>query len=201
MSVASIDPKEKRFTRYISGEPLKPRIITVDEYMKLVASGFFHPDEKVELIEGQLINKMGIGERHAICVTRLLELLFELKSGTDFKISVQNPIRLEKSRPEPDLVLHTSESLNKGVDPRPDGIILVVEVAESTLQTDRIIKLPMYAVAGIETYWIVNLEDNQVEVYTKPSGDVYDEKKVFKPGETIKLAALDKTILVADFLS
>jgi len=201
MSAASIDPKEKRFTRYISGEPLEPRIITVDEYMKLINSGFFHPDERVELIEGQLINKMTIGTKHAKAVNKLNKLLTWAAFDTAFEVSVQNPIKLSSSRPEPDLVLQTNESFESDEDPEGKDLLVVIEVSEKTLKKDRTTKMRIYALAGIETYWIVNLEDNQVEVYTKPSGDVYDEKKVFKPGENIKLAALDKTILVADFLS
>ncbi|MEM6845379.1 MAG: Uma2 family endonuclease [Bacteroidota bacterium] len=196
----SVAEQIRSFVERPIDQPPRRRKFTVEEYLTLIDNGFFHPDEKVELIEGELINKMGIGEKHATCVTKLLEIFFEAKVGTDYKISAQNPIRLPNSRPEPDVVIHTSASLEQGVDPVPEGIILVVEVAQSTLKQDREVKLPIYAQAGISVYWIVNLETDNVEVYTKPAEGLYQEKKVYNPGESILISTLEREVVVSDFL-
>ncbi|MEM9674331.1 MAG: Uma2 family endonuclease [Bacteroidota bacterium] len=196
----SVAEQIRSFVEQPVDQPPRPRKFTVEEYMTLIDSGFFHPDEKVELIEGELINKMGIGEKHATCVTKLSQLFFRFTLDTDYVISVQNPIRLARSRPEPDLVIHTSASLEQGVDPVPEGIILVVEVSQSTLKQDREVKLPIYARAGISVYWIVNLEADNVEVYTKPAEGLYQEKKVYNSGENVLIPTLEKTVAVSDFL-
>ena len=97
-------------------------------------------------------------------------------------------------------MIHTSASLEQGVAPVPEGIILVVEVSQSTLKQDREVKLPIYARAGISVYWIVNLEADNVEVYTKPAEGLYQEKKVYNSGENVLIPTLEKTVAVSDFL-
>ncbi|MEM9830856.1 MAG: Uma2 family endonuclease [Bacteroidota bacterium] len=196
----NVAEKTRSLAEPLIDQPPQPRKFTVEEYLTLIDSGFFHPDEKVELIEGELINKMGIGQKHATCVTKLTKIFVKMILDEELEVSVQNPIRLARSRPEPDLVIHTSASLEQGVDPVPEGIILVVEVSQSTLKQDREVKLPIYAQAGISVYWIVNLETDNVEVYTKPAEGLYQEKKVYNPGESILISTLEQEVVVSDFL-
>ncbi|MEQ9300652.1 MAG: Uma2 family endonuclease [Cyclobacteriaceae bacterium] len=175
--------------------------LSVEQYIQMIEMGLFHPELKTELIEGRLYRKGGIPERHAYCVNRLVSLLFRELTNDEFDISVQNPIRLQNSRPEPDLVIQTKASWEAGGDPKAEDISLVIEVAHSSLTFDREIKLPIYAKNGIKNYWIVNLESNQLEVYGLPSDGTYNEKKVYKPGEKTSLPGMDKEIAVSDFLS
>lgn len=196
--------KEKDFPKQLHRPIEKPpvrRKFSVDQYLEMIENGFFHPEEKVELIEGELINKMGIGKEHANCVNKLAKYLIKVLLDSSFEVSIQNPIRLEKSRPEPDLVIQTKTSWESDEDPVSSDILLLVEVAQSTLRYDREVKLPIYAQANIPMYWIVNLEAKNVEVYTKPSADTYNEKKVFEPGMAIPLPSIQKEISVSEFLS
>ncbi|MEM8895974.1 MAG: Uma2 family endonuclease [Bacteroidota bacterium] len=180
----------------------EPRLykLTVDQYIKMIDTGLFHPEEKVELVEGQLFCKGRIEELHAHCVNRLVNVLFRALTDTKFDISAQNPIRLENSRPEPDLVVQTKSSWETGGDPTAKDVLLIVEVAHSSLAFDREVKLSIYASSGIKHYWIVNLDLNQVEVYQGPSQGTYNDKRVFKPGEQVIVPLLNKKITVSDFL-
>ena len=183
----------------IEKEPQLYRL-SVDQYVRMIETGLFHPERRVELIEGELIYKMGIGEKHARCVNRLVKLFMQAVINEDFEVSAQNPIRLEHSRPEPDLVIQTRSSWEAGGDPEVQDVLLVVEVAHSSLAFDREVKLPVYASNGIHHYWIVNLEADQVEVYQQPSDRTYNEKKVYKPGESMSVAKLKEEVSVSDFL-
>lgn len=180
----------------------EPRLyrLSVDQYIQMIEMGLFHPERKVELIEGELIYKMGIGEKHAQCVNKLTEAFFNIIGQTDYKMSAQNPIRLEDSRPEPDLVVQTKASWESGGDPQAEDILLVIEVAHSSLSFDREVKLPIYATNGIGHYWIINLEADQVEVFSVPSADTYNEKKVYKSSDKITIPGLEKQINVGGFL-
>lgn len=183
----------------IEKEPQLYRL-SVDQYMQMIEIGLFHPERKVELIEGELIYKMGIGEKHAQCVNKLVKLFIQVTLDEAYEISSQNPIRLKKSRPEPDLVVQTRASWEAGSDPMAKDILLVIEVAHSSLAFDRDIKLPIYASNAINNYWIVNLEAEQVEVYSLPSASTYDKKRMYKLDEKISMPYLQKEIAVSDFL-
>jgi len=165
----------KQLRRPIESPPIS-RKFSVDQYIDLIESGFFHPEEKVELIEGELMNKMGIGKEHASSVNRLMDLIFRAIVSTEYRLSIQNPIRLEKSRPEPDLVIQTEASWGSGDDPGAEDILLIIEVAQSSLRFDR------------------------EEVYSGPSGGTYREKRIFESNESILLPKLDTSISVSEFI-
>lgn len=147
------------------------RTLSLEEYHWLIEHGFFHEDERVELIEGVLHKMIPKGRRHAACLTRALRL-FNAALGNRACVRAQDPITLVdgNSEPEPDLVLaQVREDDYVDHHPYPQDVALVVEIAHSSLEYDRQAKIPLYAAAGIGEYWIVNLVENQIEVYREPT--------------------------------
>jgi Uma2 family endonuclease len=145
---------------------------TAELYNELIDKGILTPDHKVELLDGVIIKKVAINEAHAACVDGLQEYFYD-KFRKKFTLRSENPIRLdEESVPEPDFVIcERREDRYKSAHPVPDQIKLVIEVADSTVDKDRNFKAVRYAKAGIQEYWIINVRDNQVEVYLEPNAD------------------------------
>lgn len=142
--------------------------------------------EKAEIIDGEMIPKMTIGDRHAVTVNRLNRMLAAALSES-ILLSVQNPLRIGNfDEPEPDIVLADLTKYDGKRHPQPAETLIVMEVADASLRNDRGVKLPMFAKAGIPEAWIVNLRDNTVEVHRKPDFDVYQEVKIFKSGERVQ---------------
>jgi Uma2 family endonuclease len=136
--------------------------------------GIFSEDERLELVCGEVIQMSPIGERHAACVDALSELLRErLKRSVN--VRVQNPIQLDDySEPQPDIaVLKRRDDFYRHAHPKPEDILLVIEVSDSTLEFDRTVKMPLYAGAGIPEAWLVNLPEEQIEVYGDPADGEY----------------------------
>jgi Uma2 family endonuclease len=141
------------------------RLFTVDEYYRMAEAGILTHKDRVELIDGEIIKKSPIGDRHAGCVNQATRL-FTLAFGKRVVVSVQNPLRLsEYTEPEPDVVLlkprDDDYSTKKAV---ADDALLVVEVADTTSSYDSKVKLPRYAAAGIPEVWIENLQKDVVQV-------------------------------------
>ena len=146
------------------------RRFTVDEYHKLIEIGLLTEDDNVELINGYLVKKMSRNPPHDSTLQRLNRVLTRLVPD-GWQVRVQMAVTLPNNEPEPDAAVvrgddHTFDSRHPG----PADIGLLVEVADSTLAGDRVDKGLMYAAAGIPEYWIVNLIDRVVEVYTRPTG-------------------------------
>jgi Uma2 family endonuclease len=129
---------------------LAQRWITADEYGRMGEAGIFTDDARLELIEGAIFEMPPIGSPHAACVDALNLILNEL-ARRSFIVRVQNPIRLNDfSEPQPDVtLLRWRDVLYRNAHPRPADVLLVVEVADATVQTDRTVKLPLYAQADI----------------------------------------------------
>src|ERR671938_544657 len=134
------------------------RCFSVDEYYRMGEAGILTEDDRVELIEGEIIEMSPIGSRHAACVNRLNTLLGRHLRQTAI-VSVQNPIRLDAySEPEPDVaLLRPRADYYESGHPTPADALLIVEVADTSADYDRIIKLPLYAKAGIPEAWLVDL--------------------------------------------
>lgn len=146
----------------------KQRRLSVAEYHRMGALGLFKPDERLELIHGLLVEKPVVTPPHAFAVTKLSNV-FEQVVASRFVVRVQMPVTLSDSEPEPDIcVARLTESEYFDRHPQPADIPLVVEVAVSSLAFDQGEKLALYAANGIEVYWIVNLIDKRIEVYTGP---------------------------------
>jgi len=143
--------------------------LSVEQYDQMVDTGIITPDHKVELLEGLLIKKMGINEPHSACVAGLHEYFYD-RHGKQFTFRSENPITLSPtSKPEPDFVVCTRrEDRYVNAHPSAAEVQLLIEVAESSVDNDRSYKSRLYAAAGIQEYWIINLAARQVEVYLKP---------------------------------
>ena len=178
-------------------QPVRLRF-TVDEYYKMIELGLLKDYEKAEIIEGELIKKMTVGDKHAAVVNFLTKFFVKMVSD-DVLVSIQNPVRLsDYDEPEPDLTLADLRKFDGKRHPRPDEVILLVEVSDSTVKYDRDKKLPLYAEVEIPEVWIVNLPSELVEVHTKPSVGLYQFVKIFKRGETVKSEALPELNLPVD---
>ena len=158
---------------------------TVEEYHRMGEAGLFN-ETRVELIDGEIIEMSPINSPHADCVDRLNEW-FILNFHKKAIIRAQNPITLnEYSEPEPDMALAIRKPEGyRNAHPKPEEILLVIEVADSSLDKDRNIKLPGYARAGIAEAWLVVLEESTVEVHTQPSAKGYDSIQIFRVGKNI----------------
>jgi len=159
---------------------------SVEQYHRMIESGAFTEDDRLELLEGWVVRKMAKGPAHEYTTGQTDALLRErLPAG--WHVRNQAPITLHESEPEPDLsVVRGSRSDYRHQHPRAGDIALVVEVSDTTLTTDRL-KSRTYAAEGIPEYWIVNLAERCVEVHRRPttSGEGYGDRKVFGQGAEI----------------
>jgi Uma2 family endonuclease len=174
---------------------------TRDEYYRMAEAGLF-TDERVELLDGEIITMSPQLSPHAFTVNQLLYLLITTLGATVI-VRGQTPIVLDDwSEPEPDIaVCQPDPDRYKNAHPRPDQVLLVIEVAESSLTYDRTRKAPAYAASAIPEYWIVNLIDRQVEVFTdpEPTRQRYRQQRFAFAGDVLALPG-GSTIEVSDFL-
>lgn len=162
------------------------RTFNVREYYRMAEAGILTEDDRVELIKGEIIAMSPIGSKHAGCVNRLNTLLSNhLKKNA--VVSVQNPIHLDDySEPQPDLaILKPRNDFYAQSHPQPADVLVVIEVADTTLTYDREVKLPLYAKVEIPEVWIVNLEENIVEVYTEPANEKFQHMQLLTVGEKL----------------
>jgi Uma2 family endonuclease len=175
------------------------RLFTVDEYYEMARVGILKPDERVELLDGEIVPMNAIGTPHLWCVTRLNRHF----SGYPDRavVLVQSPLRLSnRSEPEPDIVLAQLDT-PEDRHPGPQDAYLVIEVADTTLRTDLGRKRTLYARAGIPEYWIVDLQHERVEVYRDPSRGRYQTMLLAGRGDTVSpLFAPDLEISVSRIL-
>ncbi|MBA3634703.1 MAG: Uma2 family endonuclease [Acidobacteria bacterium] len=171
---------------------------SVDEYYKMIELGMLKDYEKAEIIEGELIQKMPIGNRHAFIVDVLAEFL--IKNVPDkIRVRVQNPVRIsDYDEPEPDITLADLTKYDGKRHPRSSEVLLIVEVSDSTLKYDRDTKLSLYAEAEIPEVWIVNLKNDIIEVHQKPSSGIYQLAQIFKRGEILQSEILPNLKLEVD---
>ena len=145
--------------------------LSVEQYRAMAEAGVFAGDDRVELLEGLLVRKLTKNPPHVIALSHLGDRLTPFIEGDEWHLRLQDPIALDTSEPEPDLVV-TRGVLTDYAQHHPGAVDcgLVVEVTDSTLRTDRIDKKLLSARNGITQYWIINLIEVQIEVYTQPSG-------------------------------
>lgn len=178
------------------------RLFTVDEYEQLVSEGILTEDEKVELLEGEIIEMVPTGSHHSGTV-KFLSAFLNQRLGTSVVIGVQDPIRLPPySEPEPDIsVMKPRADYYRSETPSAGDVLFLIEVADSSASTDRAVKLPMYATAGIPEVWIVDLTDDSVAVHRGPSEGGYAESSIARRGDSLSPSAFpDLTIAVNDIL-
>ena len=169
------------------------RKFTIEEYHQLVDLGFFTENERIELIRGEIIDMAPRRTPHSVCNSILFGELYKLL-GDRANVRGQEPIILSPiSEPEPDVVIAQKKADNYlSTHPTAQDIILIIEISDFTLKYDRDLKLSLYAEANIDRYWIVNLVDNYLEVYTNPFSDnknifYYRNKSIFLPNDTIEI--------------
>lgn len=167
------------------------RQFTVDEYHRLIASGILTDEDRVELLEGYVVAKMPCTPPHTVAIQRLNKRLARLNLA-GWEVRSQSAITLQDSEPEPDVVLARGDDdtfADRHPDPAELGVL--IEVAESSLKRDRQDKSRIYAGANIAVYWIVNLIDSQIEVYTKPTGAgaaaAYSTRTDYRCGDGVSL--------------
>lgn len=170
---------------------LERRRFTVDEYHRMVAAGVLGPDERVELLDGEVVRVSPMGSPHAACVRRLSRLLGR-GAGDRAQVAVQLPLRLDAhSEPEPDVaLLRPRDDDYAAAHPGPADALLVVEVGDSSVLADRDVKAPLYAHAGVGELWLVDLRAGTITRLRRPAGDRYEDVAVLGPGATLEPQAL-----------
>lgn len=178
------------------------RLISVDDYHRMAADGLFSEDDRVELIEGEIVEMTAIGNRHSGSVRRLIHL-FSQQFGGRVIVDAQDPVRLgDWSEPEPDLTLLVwRDDFYVPVGPTAADVVLLVEVADSSVGFDRGVKAPLYARHGVREYWLIDLPAGVLEVRRRPGPDGYREVRRLRRGEAITLEAFPEVDLaVSDLL-
>ncbi|MBS9388372.1 MAG: Uma2 family endonuclease [Dolichospermum sp. WA123] len=181
----------------------KPRLNTfrlnVSQYHQMSEVGIFSENDKVELINGEIIEMSPIGRRHAACVDRI-NRLFSNILGMKVIVRVQNPIILNNlSEPEPDIaLLQPRADFYESGHPQPQDIFLLIEVADSSLEYDRDVKIPLYASSGITEVWLVDIYEQVIIVYRYPSENGYSDIQKLSRGEKMSIQAFPEINLVVD---
>jgi Uma2 family endonuclease len=175
------------------------RHFNVDEYYRMAEAGIFTEDDRVELIEGEIIDMSPIGSYHAGCVNQLSSLLNQ-KVGQVAVVQVQNPIRLDDfSAPQPDIaLLKPRADFYRRSHPTPSDVLLVIEVADTSVDYDRHVKLPLYARAGIPEAWLVILPKDIIEVHSQPQNGKYQKVQRLKRGKTLTSPTIPGLALSVD---
>ncbi|MEC4853558.1 MAG: Uma2 family endonuclease, partial [Jaaginema sp. PMC 1079.18] len=164
----------------------QPYCFSVEDYQRLGETGIFGQGDRVELIAGEIIKMSPIGTKHQACVARINQILGQ-ELGDRAIVWPQNAIQLsENSQPQPDIALLTPrDDFYRDRYPQPSDILLIIEVADSTIRYDRDVKIPLYGSAGIPEAWIVDLNRNCIEVYQSPDSDGYRSKQTYDFGQTL----------------
>jgi Uma2 family endonuclease len=164
--------------------------LTVDQYYQMARAGLLSPEDRVELIEGEVIDMAPIDSEHAGSVNQLVRAFQAL--GDRVILSTQNPVRLsERSEPEPDIaLLRPRDDFYRRSHPTAADVLLIVEVARTSIRYDREIKLPLYAQHAIPEVWIIDLQARRIHVHRDPQGERYaSETATAQPGK-VSLVAL-----------
>ena len=189
------------------------RKFTVDDYHKMAEAGILTEDDRVELLDGEIVEMRPIGPRHQGRTDRL-NALFTARCGEHAIVRVQGLIRLgRRSEPEPDLaLLRPRPDFYTPGHPRPGDVLLVVEIADTSAALDRQVKLGLYARAKVREVWLLVISRDRrqhaysdgaspvLEVYRRPAGGIYTEIRLVRAGEKIVPEALSEIEFSADEL-
>lgn len=170
---------------------IERRWFSVEEYDRMIETGILTKYDRVELIEGDVVRTSPIGELHAACVKRITSFFYRLV-GRYVTISVQDPVHLNDfSKPQPDVaLLKPRDDFYAQAHPMPADVLLIVEIADTTANSDRAVKVPLYARAGIPVVWLVDLQRDVIEIYAQPVNGAYQESREAKRGDTLTLESL-----------
>lgn len=172
------------------------RLFTRSEYYALAQAGILSPDERLELIEGQIFHKSPPSPRHAACVHRLNRLLLEQAEGR-YTVGVVSPVVLDDpSELHPDLsLLLERDDFYSGSHPTPRDVRLLIEAADTTIAFDRTRKIPLYARSGIPEVWLVDLTQNTLEAYRDPLESAHRDVRHLQAGDRISPQAFPEVVL------
>jgi Uma2 family endonuclease len=180
---------------------LPRRLFTVEEYHRMAEAGILHPDERVELIEGEIVEMAPIGPRHVGCVINATRL-FITRADDRAVVSAQNPVVIQpRSEPQPDLLLLRQRSVSYSHElPASQDVLLAIEVADTTVRFDRLVKARLYARAGIAEFWLLLPVDGTLEIYREPDLDGYGRVTSHDRDQAVSpLAFPDIAFRVAEF--
>lgn len=179
--------------------PVRRRLFTAEEYHRLGEVGILRREDRVELVDGDIVLMSPIGTRHASCVDRLI-VLMQRCFGDRGILRVQGPVRLNSnSEPQPDLtVLKPRADFYASAHPQGDDILLAIEVADTSLRYDRDIKGRLYARTAVAEFWLVDLPNERIEVFSQPQADGYASSRVARRGERLPITALPDAVLSVD---
>lgn len=185
---------------HMPGDIAKRRF-TADEYQLMGRAGILSREDRVELIDGEIVEMTPVGTAHTSSVMRAARAL-TLAAGTRASVRVQAPIRLgDFSEPEPDVALvRWRDDFYGTAHPGSDDILLVVEMADSSLRYDRQLKAPLYAAHGIVEYWLVDLTGTSITRYSSPDGNSYRKVSEHGQGETLSPGSLPDVRIATDDL-
>ncbi len=171
------------------GTQITRRRFTVHDYHRMAEAGILHEDDRVELIGGEIVEMSPIGGRHAACVREINRLLSR-QVDDELRVDVQSPVRLnEQEEPQPDLAVIRARDYRNSL-PTPEDMLLLIEVADTSLSSDRDVKLPLYARSGIAEVWLVDLNAEVIERHTEPSENGYRLVRRAGRGEKLESVAL-----------
>lgn len=177
------------------------RPFSVTDYARMRETGILKEDDRVELIDGEVRLMSPIGPLHAAIVNRLTALISQ-RLGATVILSVQNPIQLhDYSEPQPDLtLLQPRDDFYSHGHPRPDDVVLLIEIADTSIAYDRDEKIPHYADAGIAEAWLIDINNQTIEQYTQPRHGGYRKKLIVAYDELIVAEALPQLQLALEHI-
>ena len=175
------------------------RLFTAEQFFQMIATGILTKDDHVELLEGEILEMTRIGLGHTACTANLVQIFILGIEGRAI-VWPSGTIHLsDRSAPQPDLaVLRPNARKYRDAYPMPEDVLLLVEISDSSLRRDRELKLPLYARAGIQEYWIVDAQDEVVDVYASPTNLNYASARTFRRGEFISPAAFPDLAIAVD---
>lgn len=179
-----------------------PVRLSVEAYHQMISARILTEDDKVELLGGYIFPKMSKHPPHSVTISRAHAALLKAVGG-DVLIRLQDAITLSDSEPEPDLVVARGTPLDYlEIHPRAADILLLIEVCDSSAYRDRKIKLPLYARNGISAYWIIDIQQHLIDVFTSPdpASGKFNTTLTFKPGQSIPLPS-GAQVPVSDILT
>jgi hypothetical protein len=180
---------------------INKRRFDVDDYHRMAQAGILSENDRVELIDGEIVAKTPIGPRHNAAVDRAIRSLVTAV-GDQAIVRVQGSVRLDRFRePQPDIVLlRPQPDFYASRLPGPSDILLIIEIAESSLDYDREVKAGIYAQSGVQEYWLVDLDDRSVSCCTEPRGGAYQKLLLCRSGQSIAPEALPQCAIAVDVL-
>ena len=177
------------------------KLFTLDDCYRMADAGILRPEDRVELIRGEILQMSPIGKRHQAAVDGATRWMVRL-AGDDAIVRPQGTVELERfSAPQPDFaLLRPRDDFYSHKHPGPSDILLIIEVADSSLEYDTTVKAELYAIMGIHEYWVADLRNDRLLSYSDPLGDSYRTVREFHRGDTLAPQLLPGCLLKIDVL-